>query len=554
MKNMYITFLFLFSFVAIPCTGQEEEVPFVNYEVMPSYIGGESEMYKFIQDRFYFPQDALEKGTFGRVTLRFVVSKTGDVYNVEVVRGIHPDCDSVSIDIVSSMTEWEPGYQINQGKKYYVPVNYTLPIMFSEFKKVDGDTIYWKTDTVATFIDGNENLSMHIEDMVGENILDGEGLVRFVVTKEGRVKDAIVVKEDRPFLQKEALLKAINSMTALKPAFRDGKPVDSFVVVPLSFHKQETIYTASEVMPVFLGGEDAMYQFIQDRFYFPQEVLDKNIFGRAILRFVVSKGGDVEQVQVVRGVHPLCDSLSVDVVRSMPQWSPGYQMRGDRVYVPVYIHVPVVFSEYKVVENKKVYWKTDLSPHFIGGNKSVAQYIEDAVDENILDGEGLVRFIVDKDGTVRDAIVMKEIRPFQQKGELLKAINSMTTWQPAIRDGKPVDSFVVLPLSFEKEEFMYLINPPMPTFPGGEEAMYKFVYENFSFSGEQPFEGERKIVVTFTVDKEGKVRNPHLVKSSNSAFDNEVLRVVSLMPDWIPASSGGKNVDSEFSLPIRIRF
>ncbi len=338
---MYITFLFLFSFVAIPCTGQEKEVSFVNYEVMPSYIGGTEAMYQFIQDRFYFPEDALEKGIFGRVTLRFVVSKTGDIEDVRVFRGIHPNCDSVSIGIVSSMPKWEPGYQISQGKKYYVPINYILPIIFSEFKKIDGDTIYWKTD---------------------------------------------------------------------------------------------------------------------------------------------------------------------------------------------------------------------LNSNFIGGNKSVAQYIEDAVGRNVLDGEGLVRFIVAKDGTVRDAIVVKETRPFHQKEELLKTINSMTTWQPAIRDGKPVDSFVVLPLSFEKKEFMYLIDLPMPTFPGGEEAMYKFVYENFSFSGEQPFEGERKIVVKFTVDKEGKVKNPHLVKSSNSAFDNEVLRVVSLMPDWIPGSLDGKNVDSEFSLPIRIRF
>jgi len=103
-----------------------EEKPFVTVEQMPTFPGGEVEMQKFIRDNLRYPVVAQESGIQGRVTLRFVVSKTGAIENVTVVRGIDPSCDKEAVRVVQSMPKWIPGKQNGLN----VPVYFNLPIQF----------------------------------------------------------------------------------------------------------------------------------------------------------------------------------------------------------------------------------------------------------------------------------------------------------------------------------------------------------------------------------------------------------------------------------------
>jgi len=103
-----------------------EEKPFYTVEQMPSFPGGESEMNKFIADNLKYPVVAQESGIQGRVTIRFVVTKTGEISDVTVVRGIDPSCDKEAMRVVKSMPKWIPGKQNGLN----VPVYFTLPIVF----------------------------------------------------------------------------------------------------------------------------------------------------------------------------------------------------------------------------------------------------------------------------------------------------------------------------------------------------------------------------------------------------------------------------------------
>lgn len=105
-----------------------EEKPqiFTIVEQMPSFPGGEAEMMKFIGSNLRYPVVAQESGIQGRVTVRFVVTKEGNIDQVEVVRGIDPSCDREAMRVVKSMPKWTPGRQ--NGKS--VPVYFTLPILF----------------------------------------------------------------------------------------------------------------------------------------------------------------------------------------------------------------------------------------------------------------------------------------------------------------------------------------------------------------------------------------------------------------------------------------
>lgn len=102
------------------------EKPFTTVEQMPSYPGGEVEMQKFIRDNLKYPVVAQESGIQGRVTIRFVVTKDGNISDVTVLRGIDPSCDREAVNVVKKMPKWIPGKQNGRA----VPVYFTLPVVF----------------------------------------------------------------------------------------------------------------------------------------------------------------------------------------------------------------------------------------------------------------------------------------------------------------------------------------------------------------------------------------------------------------------------------------
>ena len=71
-------------------------------------------------------------------------------------------------------------------------------------------------------------------------------------------------------------------------------------------------------------------------------------------------------------------------------------------------------------------------------------------------------------------------------------------------------------------------------FPGGEKAFTKFLKKNILYPETAIKERqEGQVFVSFTIDKNGKISNIEIVKGSNPYFDSEVIRLISIMPDWV---------------------
>lgn len=102
------------------------EKPFEVVEQNPSFPGGLAELNKFLSDNIRYPVIAQENGIQGRVIIRFVVSKTGEISDVQVMRGVDPSLDKEAVRVVQSMPKWIPGRQRGQA----VPVYFTLPVVF----------------------------------------------------------------------------------------------------------------------------------------------------------------------------------------------------------------------------------------------------------------------------------------------------------------------------------------------------------------------------------------------------------------------------------------
>lgn len=103
----------------------KEEI-FTAVEQMPQFPGGEAELLKYVATHIKYPTMAAENNIQGRVVVKFVVKKDGNVGEVVVLRGKDPDLDKEAVRVVKSLPKFIPGKMNGQA----VSVWYTLPINF----------------------------------------------------------------------------------------------------------------------------------------------------------------------------------------------------------------------------------------------------------------------------------------------------------------------------------------------------------------------------------------------------------------------------------------
>lgn len=96
----------------------------------------------------------------------------------------------------------------------------------------------------------------------------------------------------------------------------------------------------------------------------------------------------------------------------------------------------------------------------------------------------------------------------------------------------------------------------MPSFVGGESEMMNFIAKNLNYPKKAVDSGiEGKIVVKFTCDKMGKVKDAHIISKDKLGYgcEEEALRVIRNMPRWNAGLQNGVPVNVYFNIPIRFR-
>jgi len=91
----------------------------------------------------------------------------------------------------------------------------------------------------------------------------------------------------------------------------------------------------------------------------------------------------------------------------------------------------------------------------------------------------------------------------------------------------------------------------MPSFPGGEEALYQFVQREIHYPLiAQSARVEGKVYVQFVITKYGEVALPKIARGIGYGCDEEAIRVVKLLPSWNPGKKSGIPVNVLISTPI----
>ena len=101
-----------------------------------------------------------------------------------------------------------------------------------------------------------------------------------------------------------------------------------------------------------------------------------------------------------------------------------------------------------------------------------------------------------------------------------------------------------------KEEAFDVVEE-MPEFPGGPKALMDYLMTNVKYP-KTAFDAniQGRVIAQFVVDKEGTVRDAHIVKSVDPALDAEALRVINNMPKWRPGRQNGKVVNVKYTIPV----
>jgi periplasmic protein TonB len=149
------------------------------------------------------------------------------------------------------------------------------------------------------------------------------------------------VKEEFKSQEQLTNTKVAISIADVKGNDEKGKDIADIKQAVTQVEEPDHVYQVIEQMPQYPGGESELMSYIAKNLKYPVIAQENGIQGKVILRFVVSKSGQVDKIEVVRSLDPACDKEAVRVVRTLQRWIPGKQ---NGVNVSVYYTLPIAFK------------------------------------------------------------------------------------------------------------------------------------------------------------------------------------------------------------------
>ena len=106
----------------------------------------------------------------------------------------------------------------------------------------------------------------------------------------------------------------------------------------------------------------------------------------------------------------------------------------------------------------------------------------------------------------------------------------------------------------EEETKVFDVVEVMPSFPGGQAALFEWLSKNIKYPVVAEENGvQGRVIVTFVVERNGSITDVQVVKSVDPSLDKEAVRVVKAMPHWIPGKQNGSAVRVKFTVPVTFR-
>jgi protein TonB len=120
-------------------------------------------------------------------------------------------------------------------------------------------------------------------------------------------------------------------------------------------------------------------------------------------------------------------------------------------------------------------------------------------------------------------------------------------------DENPSELEIVEAPKEEKTFEMFDIQKP-PSFPGGEAELFKFLQKNIEYPALAKENNIQGVVpITFVIGKDGSVTDVSILRDIGGGCGKEAVRVVKVMPKWVPGEANGNPVKVRYTLPVRFK-
>jgi TonB family protein len=235
--------------------------------------------------------------------------------------------------------------------------------------------------------------------------------------------------------------------------------------IPLPQGGQDTLVPLAilDTKPLFANGqgEEAFTRWVFEHVKYPEEAKNKGIQGTVVASLVVNSEGEVTNIKIVRGVHPLLDAETIRVLESAPKWERPGISKGKKVSVNY--NFPLKFGLRGKVDDTQVKQSTDpkdlgLEPAiFVDGKGEEAfqiwvmkhvTYPEEARKEKSA-GTVIASFTVSEDGSISDIKILRGVSPSLDK-EVIRVLTDSPKWEKAaVAEGKKVRVNYTIPVKFE---------------------------------------------------------------------------------------------------------
>jgi TonB family protein len=104
-----------------------------------------------------------------------------------------------------------------------------------------------------------------------------------------------------------------------------------------------SIYSVTEIMPFFPGGDSERIKLIGYNILYPEMAKVKGTQGTVVIGFIIEKDGSLTNIKVVKGIGSGCDEETIRVVKLFPKWIPGIKS-GKPVRVQYYMKIPFTLN------------------------------------------------------------------------------------------------------------------------------------------------------------------------------------------------------------------
>jgi len=229
------------------------------------------------------------------------------------------------------------------------------------------------------------------------------------------------------------------------------------------------------------------------------------------------------------------------------------------------------------VDTNKIFTLVMKQAKFTGGDLN--KWLGDNIvypaydkDHNI-EGTIYVSFVVERNGSISNVKILHKQGMFRDslmEQEGVRVISSMPKWTPGEQNGHSVRQLFNVPLHFtlKNDAVQSQTEAPSPSLPdNGDGKIYKMVQVQPKFSGDisawlaqnlvYPMKAkedkvEGTVFVNIIIEKDGSITSPSIMRGIEGykSMDDEAIRVVSMMPRWVPGYQNGVAVRVQYMMPV----